>query len=323
MIISRTPFRISFAGGGSDLREYYAHSHGGVTSTAIDKYMYVSVNKRFDKSIRISYSKTEIVDKLEDLNHELIRESMRKTGVTEGVEITTIADVPAKTGLGSSSSLTVGLLNALYAFRREFKSPEKLAQDACEIEIEIVKEPIGKQDQYAASYGGLNHIQFNPDETVEVDPVICGNEVKEKLCENLFIFYLGAREGQRQILKEQTEKTKKNMDIIKEMVVLSERIRDSIAGGNLTEFGEIMHEGWEFKKKLASGISNPKIDGIYSRARKAGAIGGKVLGEGGGGFVLLYCEKENHENLREALSDLREFEFKPEPQGSKIIYTGD
>lgn len=318
-----TPFRISFAGGGSDLREYYRHSQGAVTSTTIDKYMYVSVNKRFDDSIRVSYSRTEIVDDVDDLQHELIRESMKKTGVTEGVEITTIADVPAKSGLGSSSSLTVGVLNALYAFKGMHTSPERLAREACEIEIEIVKEPIGKQDQYAAAYGGLNHIMFNADETVGVEPVLCPKKVKEELDECLLMFYLGAREGDRYILREQSKKTSRNLDTIGEMVALSERIMKSIEEGRLDEFGRLLHEGWGFKKKLASGISNHKIDGLYERARAAGALGGKVLGEGGGGFILLYCPRERQDKLRKAFSGLREFEFKFEPHGSRIIYVGD
>jgi len=323
MIISRTPFRISFAGGGSDLREYYSHSYGAVTSTSINKYMYVTVNNRFDDSIRVSYSKTEIVNSVDELQHDLVREAMKKTGVTEGIEITTIADVPAKSGLGSSSSLTVGLLNALYMFKGVPKSPEKLAQEACEIEIDLVKEPIGKQDQYAAAYGGLNHIRFHTDETVKVDPIVCPPKVKEALDSNLLMFYLGAREGERHILKEQSKETKKNLDTIKEMVTLSERIRDAISRGELDDFGRILHEGWEFKKKLASGISNPKIDVYYEKARKAGALGGKVLGEGGGGFMLLYCEQAKQRNLRNALGDLREFDFRFEPHGSKIIYVGD
>jgi D-glycero-alpha-D-manno-heptose-7-phosphate kinase len=323
MIISRTPFRISFAGGGSDLREYYRHASGAVTSTAIDKFMYVAVNKRFDDTIRVSYSNTEIVSTVDELRHELIRTAMKKTGITKGVEITTIADVPAKSGLGSSSSLTVGVLNALYAFKGVHKSPEALAHEACEIEIDIVKEPIGKQDQYAAAYGGINHIRFNTDETVFVDPVICSRDVKKQLGESLLMFYLGAREGQREILKEQSQKTGSNLSTIREMVKLAENIKKAIEEGNLEGFGRLLHEGWEFKKKLATGISNPRIDGIYSRAKKAGALGGKVLGEGGGGFILLYCERKNQPKLRDALKDLREFEFALEPQGSKIIYVGD
>ncbi|MDD5111132.1 MAG: GHMP kinase [Candidatus Altiarchaeota archaeon] len=323
MIISRTPFRISFAGGGSDLKEYYRHSPGAVTSTAINKYMYVTVNKRFEKTVRVSYSKTEIVENADQLNHELIRAAMKKTGVTSGVEITTIADVPAKSGLGSSSSLTVGVLNALYAFQGKHRSPEQLAREACEIEIDIVKEPIGKQDQYAAAYGGLNYIRFNSDETVDVQPVSCTKDVKEELSDSLLMFYLGAREGERSILKEQSKKTHVNLDTIGRMAALAGETRKAIESGDLSGFGRLLHEGWEFKKKLASGISNPRIDDIYGRAQKAGALGGKVLGEGGGGFVLLYCEKSNQQKLRESLADLSEFEFAFEPFGSRIIYVGD
>jgi len=190
VIISRTPFRMSFAGGGSDLQAYYLQRPGVVTSTTIDKYMYVTVNKRFDNTIRVSYTKTEIANHLGDIQHELVREAMRMTGVKSGVEVTTMADVPAGTGLGSSSSLTVGLLNALYAYRGKYASPKTLAEGACRIEIETLNCPIGKQDQYAAAYGGIQHIRFNPDETVYVDPVICRRRVKDELEDNLLMFYI-------------------------------------------------------------------------------------------------------------------------------------
>jgi len=323
MIISKTPFRISFAGGGSDLREFYKHKPGAVTSATIDKYMYVTVNKSFYDNIRVSYSQTgTIVNDVQELKHGIIRECMKKANVTSGVEITTTADVPAKTGLGTSSSLTVGVLNALYALRGVNASPEKLAKDACEIETKLV--PIGKQDQYAAAYGGLNHITFNPDETATVEPVKCHKTVKEELNGNLLMFYLGARTGKRNILKEQKKKTKKNIDVLDEMVKLSVEVKYALERGRLREFGEIMNQGWGLKKKLASGISNRRIDGIYGTAMKAGAVGGKVLGEGGAGFILFYCEKGNQGKLREKLKPLaRELEFNLEDdykKGSQIVY---
>jgi len=200
MIISRTPFRISFAGGGSDLREFYSRKYGAVTSTAIDKYMYVFVNKRFDGSIRLSYTKTEIVNHIDDIQHELIKEAMKKTGITKGVEIITIADIPAGTGLGSSSSLTVGVLNALYAYKGEEVSAEELARQACEIEINILNEPIGKQDQYAASYGGLNHIKFNPDESVILNSLSMSEKSKKELKDNLMLFYTNISRSASSIL---------------------------------------------------------------------------------------------------------------------------
>jgi len=321
MIISRTPLRISFAGGGSDLRAYYRHAHGAVTSTAIDKYIYVTVNKKFDDRIRISYSKTEIVDTVEDIRHDIVREAMKLTGVDSGIEITSIADIPSRgTGLGSSSSFAAGLLNALYAYDGKFASAERLAREACRIEIELLGEPIGKQDQYAAAYGGLNHIRFNADGTVFVDPVICSRETKELLTSRLMLFYTGLTRRANTILTEQRKKTDKKLDTLGEMVRLSEELRDALRGDDLVKFGEILHRGWCLKKELAGGISNPAIDEYYEKARRAGAVGGKILGAGGGGFLLFYCEEGKQAAVREALSDLKETPFRLEPQGSKIIY---
>ncbi|MFH1834733.1 MAG: GHMP kinase, partial [Methanobacteriota archaeon] len=283
MIISRTPLRVSFAGGGSDLSAYYLNEPGAVTSTAIDKYVYITVNAKFDDRLRVSYSKTEIVDSPDDLAHEIVREALKLVGISGGVEITSIADIPSRgTGLGSSSSFTVGLLNALYAFTGKNVSAGRLAREACEIEIERVCEPIGKQDQYIAAYGGLQHIQFNSDESVFVDPVICPAGVKEKLQENLMLFYTGLTRKSSSILTEQRENTGKRMDVLAEMVDLSKIIKASLSSGDLTEFGELLDGGWVLKKKLASGISSEKIDKLYESAKRAGALGGKILGAGGG-----------------------------------------
>lgn len=324
MIISRTPLRVSFAGGGSDLRAFYQYEPGAVTSTAIQKYIYVTVNKKFDDSIRVSYSKTEMVDHIDDLKHGLVREAMKLTGIDKGIEITTIADIPSKgTGLGSSSSLTVGLLNALYAYKGAIKSRRTLAKEACKIEIEILGEPIGKQDQYIAAFGGIQHIQFNPDESVYVDPVICPVEVKRKLEQNLMLFYTGITRKSSTILKEQTKKTKDKMDALHKMKVLSENVRDSINRHDVDNVGKILHQGWLFKRELASGITNPEIDDYYQSAIDAGAIGGKILGAGGGGFILVYAVKKNQDKIRAALFKLTEIKLKIEPQGSKIIYVED
>jgi len=323
MIISRTPLRISFAGGGSDLSAYYSRRPGAVTSTAITKYMYVTVNKRFDDSIRVSYTHTEIVDNMDDLEHELVRESMKMTGVETGVEITTISDVPARTGLGSSSSLTVGLLNALYAYKGVYASPKRLAEEACRIEIDILKEPIGKQDQYIAAYGGLQHIRFNPDESVFVDPVICSPEVRRNLDENLLIFYLGMKSEGHDILRKQTKNTAQKLHVLDEMVGIAGKIKTTLSEGDLEEFGALLHRGWVLKRGLAEGITNTQIDKIYDKARACGALGGKVLGEGGGGFLLLYCPHGKQGNLRKVLGDLREYHFNFDAQGSKIIYIED
>ncbi len=323
MIISKTPLRISFAGGGTDLAEFYRQSPGAVTSTAIDKYIYITINKKFDHHIRISYSKTEIVDHIDQLQHDLVREAMKYTGVTSGVEITSIADIPSRgTGLGSSSSFLVGLLNALYAYRGEHKSAETLAREACEIEINIVKEPIGKQDQYIAAYGGLQHIQFMSDNDVFIDPIICSPATKKQLQENLIIFYTGITRRANSILAEQRQQTTNNLSILKKMKDLAVSLRDTLNGNSLDTFGEILHQGWLYKCRLAENISTNQINTYYENARKAGAIGGKILGAGGGGFLLLYCPRDKQDSVRRALADLVETEFKFEPQGSKIIYVG-
>ena len=322
MIITRTPLRISFAGGGTDLRSFYNLSPGSVLSTAIDKYIYVTVNKKFDHRIRLSYSKTEIVDHVDEIQHDLVREAMKLTGVTSGLEITSIADIPSKgTGLGSSSSFTVGLLHALYAFKGEFVSAERLAREACRIEIEIVGEPIGKQDQYIAAYGGFEFIEFRPDEDVFVDPVICSKEIKHKLNEHLMLFYTGLTRRANTILAEQTKNSPARKDILQQMQQQSVELRDILREGNRLELvGELLHAGWQLKKQMANGISNPEIDEFYEKARKLGAIGGKILGAGGGGFLLVFSPLNKRNKIREGLKELKLTPFTFEPQGSKVIY---
>ncbi len=321
MIISRTPFRISFAGGGTDLKAFYKHEPGAVTSTSIDKYMYITVNKRFDHTIRVSYSKTEIVGTVDKIRHPLVREALKLVGISNGIEITSISDIPAGSGVGSSSSFTVGLLNSLHAYRGEHADAETLASEACKIEIDILGEPIGKQDQYIAAYGGLQHIQFNPDDTVFIDPVICAKHTKEELSEKLLLFYTGITRKAKEILQKQKENTHRKVDYLKKMRDLSVEIKNVlIRGKNLDEFGELLHQGWMLKRELVNAISNEQIDRYYQKAIDAGALGGKLLGAGGGGFILIYCEKQNQPKVREALSGLKEVPFNLEPQGSKIIY---
>lgn len=321
MIISRTPFRISFCGGGTDLKSFYSNGYGAVVSTAINKYMYITVNKMFSDSIRICYSKTENVNNFEDIQHPLVREAMRLTGVTEKIVITSIADIPSRgSGLGSSSSYTVGLLKALYAYQGKHKSAETLAKEACKIEIDIVKDPIGKQDQYAAAYGGFNFIRFNPDENVFVDPIICKNSTRKALEDNLIMFYTGITRKAPDILKEQRARTSENMDILIKMRDLAIELKESLNNDNLTRFGELLHKNWLLKKTLTNNISNNEIDNLYNKAIKAGASGGKILGAGGGGFLLFYCEQKKQDKVRESLNSLREETFKFDMQGSKIIY---
>lgn len=324
MIISRTPLRISFIGGGSDLPAFYAREPGAVLSTAINKYIYITVNKKFDHRIRASYSVTEMVDHVDQLSHELIREALKQVRIESGIEITSISDIPSRgTGLGSSSSYTVGLLNALYAYRGHHAEPERLAREACEIEIERCGKPIGKQDQYIAAYGNMQYLRFNSDETVYVDPIICPGETKKRLQSRLLLLYTGMTRSADEILQEQqknSERDQATLASLRELTRLAAQLREALLQGNLDCFGEVLHQGWLEKQKLASSISNAKINQWYETARAHGAIGGKLLGAGGGGFLLLYALRERHGEIIAALPELRHIPFCFEPQGSKIIF---
>lgn len=324
MIISRTPLRISFIGGGSDLPAFYRHEPGAVVSTTINKYIYITVNPKFDDKIRASYSRTEIVDSVDELRHELIREALKMVRIDHGIEITSISDIPSQgTGLGSSSTYTVGLLNALYAYRNYFAGAERLAREACIIEIERCGKPIGKQDQYIAAYGGLQFIQFNPDDSVFVDPIVCEPGTRERLQEGLLMLYTGMVRNADEILNEQSRNTQTDDEkraSLRRMVNLAGQLREALLCNDLNGFGEVLHAGWMEKRKLASGITKPAIDEWYERARAHGAIGGKILGAGGGGFLLLYAPPERHPEICEALRELRPIAFRFSPQGSKLIY---
>jgi D-glycero-alpha-D-manno-heptose-7-phosphate kinase len=321
MIISKTPLRISFCGGGTDLQAYYSRSQGSVVSTTINKYIYVTVNDFFDrKKIMAKHSRSEFVDDVKKIKHPIIRETLKLTGISRGIEITSMSDIPSSSGLGSSSTFTVGLLNALYAYLNERKSPEDLAKEACNIEINILKEPIGKQDQYIAAYGGLRNILFNPDETVNVESIHLPASVKKELEDNLMLFFTRITRKARDILHEQRKETSKKMEFLDEMKELSFELKESLFKKDITRFGELLHKNWEYKKKLASGITNPVIERYYDKAMKSGALGGKILGAGGGGFLLFYVEKENQEKISKALHDLNEVKFSFENDGTKIVY---
>jgi D-glycero-alpha-D-manno-heptose-7-phosphate kinase len=326
MIISRTPFRISFVGGGSDMETFYSQHQGAVLSTSINKYMYISSHRYFYRDqIQVKYSRTETVSDIDELQHPLLREALRKTGIKGGIEISSVADIPSGTGMGSSSSFTVGLLHNLYAINRKFVTHEELAREACEIEIDIVKEPIGKQDQYAAAFGGLNIIYFNRDGSVKVEPLYIKSPIYQALESNLIMFYIGNQRKASDILSEQKKNasTEEKFAILRQMVGLVSDLRDALYGERLTDFGRILHENWLLKQKLASKISNGEIDQIYNAALDAGASGGKLLGAGGGGFMLFYCEKANQDKLKRSLSKFNAFDFKFERDGSKIIYFAD
>ncbi len=323
VIITRTPLRISFAGGGSDLPAFSRREHGAVVATAINKYIYVTVNKKFDSKIRASYSATEMVDRVEDLRHELIRESLLLTGISGGIEITSISDIPSRgTGLGSSSAYTVGVLHALHAFAGRNVGAKRLAEEACRIELDRLRRPIGKQDQYIAAYGGFQFIQFEED-TVSVEPILPGAEFREALEAHLLLLYTGLTRNADAILTEQQRNLEENagtVDHTTQLRNLALDLRAALLDGRLTQVGEILDAGWAIKRRLASGVTTPEIDTWYDRARGAGAVGGKLLGAGGGGFLLLFAPPGDHAAILSALPDLRPVPFRFEPHGSRIIY---
>ena len=320
MIISRTPFRISLAGGGTDLREFYSEETGAVLSFAIDKYMYITANHYFDDSIFLKYSRTELVDSLKKIKHPLLRECLQMSGLNRGIEITSMADIPSGTGLGSSSSFTVGTLHALSAFKDKFRTSEELAQGACEIEIERLREPIGKQDQYIAAYGGFQFIEFMPDESVKINPLIFNEKTRKEIFEQMILLYTGMRRKAGPILRKARKSFPEKKEALRRLKALAYFSKEKLQSGHVDFLGHVLNEGWEIKKSLASEVSNPEIDEAYAAALKAGAVGGKVLGAGGGGFLLLFCPQAKRSAVLNRLKAWREIPFRFEPEGSKIIH---
>lgn len=323
MIITRTPFRVSFAGGGSDIASFYEKHGGCVLSTSINKYMYISVHPSFElQDTVLKYSETEIVKDVSEIQHKYFRSVLDMLRIN-GVEIVSTADIPAGTGLGSSSSFTVGLLHSLYSYKGKFVSKEKLAAKACEIEIDILKNPIGRQDQYAAAYGGLNFYSFNKDGSVFVEPIIMKPEMFRRLENNLMMFYTGKVHSASAILAEQsrnvTEGDKEQNQL--KMCGLARELREELQHNNVDAMGEILHEGWKLKRTLAAGISNPFVDEMYDLAIRKGAVGGKLLGAGGGGFLLFYVPEKRQQEVRTALN-LTQMPMSFDRQGSSVIYVG-
>ncbi|GBD96585.1 MAG TPA: GHMP kinase [Nitrospirae bacterium] len=321
MIISQTPLRISFVGGGTDLKSFYQSEDGMVLSAAIDKYVYVIVKERFDEKIYINYSIKEIVDDVPEIRHELVREAMKKVGIERGVEITTLADVPSEgSGLGSSSSVTVGLLNALYNYAGVQVTLEQIAREACEIEIDICKKPIGKQDQYIAAYGGLNKITFHPDESVSVSRLPVFNIDILILGSRLLLFYTNKTRKADKILKKQKQETEDKREVLREMKNFVPDLEESLKSSQFNKLGKLLHKNWLLKRSLVGAISNSEIDSMYRKAMDAGALGGKICGAGGGGFLLLYVPKDKQDKVRSALRDYRELPFMLDSFGSRIIF---
>lgn len=307
MIIVQVPLRVSFFGGGTDFPEFYKKYGGAVLTTAINKYIYVIVKPRFDNDIRLTYTKAELVHSIKDLKHDIVRECMKHVGISGGIEVITIGDVPSGTGLGSSSAVTVGVLKALYAYKGIETDAQQLADEACDIEINVLKKPIGIQDQYIAAFGGTKLLEFNFNEVKETTVVFNG------FFENLLLFYTGITRKADKILKIQSKNIQKNIKILKKMKNMVYQIKEA------DEMGKMLDKTWKLKKKLAGTITNPQINRLYNRAKRAGAIGGKILGAGGGGFLLLYCPDGTKEKVRIAMAGLTEIPFAPEADGAKVL----
>jgi D-glycero-alpha-D-manno-heptose-7-phosphate kinase len=321
VIVTQTPLRISFAGGGTDLASYYERGEGYVVSSAIDKFAYVIVKERFDDEIYLNYMRKEIRSDVASIEHGLIREAMRMTQVERGVEVTLLSDIPSEgSGLGSSSSFTVGLLNAFYAFRGEQVPAERLAREACEIEIGRLSKPIGKQDQYIAAYGGLRSFRFRRDGAVDVKPLSLPGEKVRELSGRLHLFFTGKTRQADAILSEQTRRTGDRLAELDAIKRLAEGLEPALEARDFDRLGTTLHENWELKRKLASGISNDAIEEMYARSRASGALGGKICGAGGGGFLLVYCPLEQQERLAKGMHDYRMLPFALERDGSKVIF---
>lgn len=321
MIITQTPLRVSLAGGGTDLREFYGVEDGRTISLAIDKYIFVIVSERFDSRVYVNYTKKEIVDNVDDIQHELVREAMKIAGVTQGVEVTMLADIPSEgSGLGSSSSLTVGLLNAFHMCQGRQVTAEQLAQEACRIEIDLCGKPIGKQDQYIAAYGGVHEFTYRADGTVGSRRIAMTSPDMRRLGDELMLFFTDITRSSSAILTSQKSNTVTNIDYLRQIKNCVPQVINAIEASRMDLIGDVLHHSWLLKKKLASNISNAKIDEMYEMALSAGATGGKIAGAGGGGFLLLYVPRQRQDAVRNALRGFREFPWLLEQDGSKTIF---
>lgn len=321
MIIVQTPLRISFFGGGTDFRAFFMKEGGCVLTTAIDKYIFVTIKERFDGKLRIGYTQTEMVDEVDQIHHELIRESLRLTRIDRGVEITTMGDIPSEgSGLGSSSTVTVGALHAMYAYLGEIVPAERLAREACAIEIERLKRPIGIQDQYIAAYGGLRFFEFLPNGQVTAEKIQLSPAAHRALNDNFMLFFTGVSRNSSSILKEQVENLKDRLGELRDLKQMAYEARCAIEADNIDALGVLLHQSWELKKRLAGTISTGSINETYEAARAAGAVGGKIAGAGGGGFLLLYVPREYQNQVRMKLNRLQELPFRLEADGTKVIF---
>jgi D-glycero-alpha-D-manno-heptose-7-phosphate kinase len=323
MIIVKTPLRISFVGGGSDIKTFYEHGEGQVVCAAIDKFVFAIVKERFDEMIYINYSSKETVERVDDIRHDLVREAMRITGVEKGIEITTLADIPSSgSGLGSSSSITVALLHALHTYRHRLVTAEQLAQEACRIEIDILGKPIGRQDQYAAAYGGVNRLHFLPGDIARRSPITIENSRLRKFAATILLYFTGLTRSADDILGQQKQnlRAEEKRGRMQQMVNLVEPFCRAMQAGDIDTCGRLLDENWCLKQQMAQGISNAAIDRMYAAARTAGALGGKISGAGGGGFLMLVVPRERQNHVFEALREFRELPFMIEHSGSKVIF---
>jgi D-glycero-alpha-D-manno-heptose-7-phosphate kinase len=325
MIVSRAPVRFSLGGGGTDLPSYSREYGGYLVAAAIDKYVFVGANRGFRETIRLAYSKTETVDSVDEIEHRIFRESLRYVGIHKGIELFSVADVPGNSGLGSSGSFTVALLNALHAYHGNFVSTGQLAEQACAIEIDVLKEPIGKQDQYIAAYGGVTAFTFQRDGSVIAERVPIRDEVVDELESNLVIFYSGVERSASAVLADQGKKIRENTDsAVERMHRIKQLGHDThrlLVRGEIDSYGELLHEHWTHKRKLASSMTDPAIDEHYEAARKAGAIGGKLMGAGGGGFFMFYTRPADKRRVWETMVQrgLKALRFRFDPDGARIL----
>ena len=324
MIITRTPFRISFAGGGTDLRAFYSKESGKVISSSINNFIYVVVKRQIgivEHKYRVNWSKVEFCNEIENIEHPIVREALKKFNIDFPLEITTFTEIPGQTGLGSSSAFAVGLVHALHAIKGEMVTKHVLASEAAEIEVDILKRSMGKQDHYASAYGNFNIFTFNSDEVVLTEPVLYKSEIKEDLEKNLMLFYTSIKRDASAILETQEEQTDLKFEILQQLQQLIQPLKEILSGTeDLRKFGEILHKGWMLKKQITDDISSVKIDSYYDKAINAGAVGGKVLGAGGGGFLLFYVEQDKQNSVKEALKDLFYLPVKFDSSGSRITY---
>jgi D-glycero-alpha-D-manno-heptose-7-phosphate kinase len=325
VIVSRAPFRFSLGGGGTDLPAYYTEHGGFVVSAAIDSYMYVTANQRFYPSIRLAYSETEIVDEVARIRHPIFREALKMCGISSGIELTSVADLPSNSGLGSSSSFTVALLNALHTYKREFISSERLAREACELEMERLSEPVGKQDQYIAAYGNVTALTIEKDGSVSVEPVPVRDEVLDELQNSLLVMYSGVERPAKLVLAEQGERVRAKdsaaLDGMHRIKALGRDVYALLVRGDVDAYGELLHEHWQYKRQLASKMTDETLDAHYAAARGAGAIGGKLIGAGGGGFFMFYVRPAQRRRVSETLvaRGLRPLRFRFDLDGARIL----